>query len=83
MAKKSRRARSAPSTLVRPVQTSQPKTVAQPVRITRPIRAPESQAAKEVDFSKEYHYVLEDLKRIGIIAASLLVLLIALALIIG
>jgi hypothetical protein len=40
-------------------------------------------AVKEVDFSTEYHYVLEDLKRIAIIAVVLLALLIVVALVIG
>jgi len=34
-----------------------------------------------VDFNTEYHYVLSDLKRLAVVAASLFVLLIALALI--
>jgi len=82
MAKKSRRARQAP-VAGRPVRNIQPTTAAQPVRIARPIRPPVIEAAKAVDFSTEYHYVLEDLKRIGILAAALLVLLIVLALIIA
>jgi hypothetical protein len=72
MAKKSRRARR---------QTAQ---VAQPVRVSPPPRLPSTLAApKEVDFAKEYHYVVEDLRNIAIIAAALLVLLIVLAIIIG
>jgi hypothetical protein len=71
MAKKSRRAR------------RRPLDVAQPVRITRPSRPMAEAAPKEVNFSEEYHYVIEDLKRIAIIAAVLLVLLIVLALTIG
>jgi hypothetical protein len=72
MAKKTRRARR---------QASQ---AAQPVRISRPSRPLASQAGpKEVDFAKEYHYVLEDLRRIAITAAGLLVLLIVLAVIIS
>jgi hypothetical protein len=71
MAKKSRRAR----------QTSKN---AQPVRISRPVRPLASEVApKEVDFSKEYHYVVEDLKRIAIIALALLILLIVLAVVMG
>jgi hypothetical protein len=71
MAKKSRRARRrAPSS-------------AQPVRIQRDERARAAQTTGEVDFSKEYHYVVEDLRRIAIIAAGLFVLLIVLVLIIG
>lgn len=71
MAKKSRRARpGAPQ-------------AAQPVRISRPVQAASSPAAaKEVNFAKEYHYVVEDLKRIAFIALALLVLLIVAALII-
>lgn len=71
MAKKSRRARRrAPS-------------ATQPVRIQRSQQAIASQAAEDVDFSQEYHYVVEDLKRIAIIAAGLFVLLLLLALLIG
>ena len=39
--------------------------------------------AKEVDFAKEYHYVIEDLRRIFLTAAALLVLLIVLAVLIA
>lgn len=68
MAKKSRRARRKAS------------GAAQPARISRPVRPLATEAvAKEVDFSVEYFYVVEDLKRIAIIAFGLLVLLIALA----
>ncbi len=71
MAKKSRRARRrTPST-------------AQPVRIQRSEQAPVSQAAEKVDFRDEYHYVVEDLKRIAIIAGGLMVLLVVLVLFIG
>jgi hypothetical protein len=78
MAKKSRQVRTVPG---RPTSAVPSRTAAQPVRTTRPIPAPEPRPPKEVDFGKEYHYVLEDLKRIGIIAAGLLVLLVVLALI--
>ena len=71
MAKKSRRAR------------RRAPTTAQPVRIQRSQSPQATQVAKEVDFSQEYHYVVEDLKRIAIIAAALLVLLVVLVLIIG
>jgi hypothetical protein len=68
MAKKSRRAR------------PKARTIAKPVRISPPSHALASEAApKEVDFSKEYHYVIEDLRRIAITAAALLVLLLVLA----
>ena len=71
MAKKSRRVRRrGPSS-------------AQPVRIQRSQPAGGSQAAERVDFSEEYRYVVQDLRRIAIIAAGLLVLLVVLALLIG
>jgi hypothetical protein len=72
MAKKSRRAR------------RETARAAQPVRVTHPVRPRATQAvAKEVDFSEEYSYVIEDLKRIGLIALALLVLLVVLALLIA
>lgn len=72
MAKKSRRARRRASEAV------------QPVRISRPVRPLTSQAqVQEVDFAKEYHYVIEDLKRIAMTAVALLVLLIVLAVLIA
>lgn len=71
MAKKSRRAR------------RQAASTAQPVRVSRPLRPQAEASAQEVNFSEEYHYVVEDLRRIGIIALALFVLLIALVLVIG
>lgn len=71
MAKKSRRAYRAPSGPQR-------------VQISRPVRPLATQTeSKEVNFKQEYQYVLEDLRRIAIIAGALLVLLVVLALIIG
>jgi len=68
MSKKSRRARR---------QAARP---AEPARLSRPSRPQASEpVAKEVDFATEYHYVIEDLRRIAITAAALLVLLIVLA----
>jgi hypothetical protein len=73
MAKKSRRSRQQVTGIGEGVQ---------PVRIPRPIRPPAIEGpAKRVDFAGEYHYVIEDLKRIAIYAAALFVLLIALAVI--
>ena len=72
MAKKSRRARR---------RTPQ---VARPVRISDQSPTLDSgSASKEVNFAQEYHYVIEDLRRIAIIAAALLVLLVALALLLS
>ena len=53
---------------------------------TRPAPPPaEAKAQREptVDFAAEYHYVVDDLKRIGILAAAMFATLVALALIIG
>jgi len=75
MAKKSRRTRQ---------QVAVAGEVGEPVRIARPIRPPAVEGpAKKVDFAGEYHYVIQDLKRIAIYAAALFVLLIVLAIIIG
>jgi hypothetical protein len=72
MAKKSRKAR------------SRRGQVAQPVRVARPVQPLANEGrSKEVDFAQEYHYVVEDLKRIALIALILFVLLIVLAIIIG
>ncbi len=68
MTKKSRRAR------------QRARGTAQPVRITPPSKPLAAEAApKEVDFAKEYHYVIKDLRRIAITALALLVLLLVLA----
>jgi hypothetical protein len=72
MAKKSRRARRQAPKVARPVRISDQS----PTLASGP-------APKEVNFAEEYHYVIEDLRRIAIIAAALLVLLIALALLLG
>jgi hypothetical protein len=71
MAKKSRRARRA-------------RQVTEPVRggQARPTLKAEAPAT-EANFRTEYHYVVEDLKRIAIIAFALLALVIVLALVIG
>jgi len=71
MAKKSRRAQ-----VVRQVST--------PVRGGQPRPTLKAEApAPDADFSVEYHYVVEDLKRIAIIAFALLVLVVVLALVIA
>ena len=70
MAKKSRRAR----------RGSQRR---RSVRVAEPVQPLVTEVpSQEVDFAEEYHYVLEDLRRIGIIAVVLLMLLIALAILI-
>lgn len=42
-------------------------------------RAPVERVENKVDFREEYRYVLADLKRIGILAAAMLAVLIALS----
>ncbi|NLD43090.1 MAG: hypothetical protein GX657_06305 [Chloroflexi bacterium] len=61
---------------------------ATPVRSapTRPATPPAEAKAERgsaVDFAAEYHCVVDDLKRIGILAAAMFATLVALALIIG
>lgn len=71
MAKKSRRARQAAHRR-------------QAVRLDEPVQPLAKEApAKDVNFSVEYAYVVEDLRRIAVIAFALLVLLVALAYIIA
>ncbi|RLC91415.1 MAG: hypothetical protein DRI77_13835 [Chloroflexi bacterium] len=77
MTKKSRKKKG------RPVRFS-PTQMVQPggnKGIVAPRAATQVQAApKATDLSEEYHYVIADLKRIGIIAVAMLTLLVALAL---
>ena len=77
MAKKSRRVRRP----VRPTARLSPSQMVQPKAgevVTAPGKAPTSEP-QSVDLGQEYHYVVADLKRIGIIAAVMLVALIVLA----
>jgi hypothetical protein len=71
MAKKSRRAR------------TQAPRAPKSVRISRTKRLAPEPEVQDVDFSTEYRYVVDDLKRIFVIALALLVLLVVLALLIG
>ena len=79
MAKKSRRVRKKG----RPARLS-PAQMAQPevgrAADTPIVAAPVQFTPKASDLREEYHYVIADLKRIGFIAAVMLVALIALAL---
>ncbi len=94
MAKKSRRARRGkhrqrkPPAAVktaqqtarpRPQRPASPRAAAATVKSTAPATAT---ASKTVDFREEYSYVYADLKRIAIIAAALLAVLIVLSLVI-
>jgi hypothetical protein len=81
MAKKSRRARTAVP--AQPISSAAGTPVMQPVRSVRPVQAPTTHVVKDVDFGKEYHYVIKDLKLTFAIAAALLVLMVVLYLIIA
>jgi hypothetical protein len=72
MAKKSRRARRSVPQAPKAVRATR----------TRPNLGPK-ETSKDVDFRQEYHYVVEDLKRIAIIAAALLALVIVLSFVIA
>jgi hypothetical protein len=83
MAKKTRRARR--QSIPRSTRPA-PSPVATEVAKSSPI-ADSSVAAspaprKQVDFSTEYHYVINDLRKMGILAAAMLVVLVALSFVI-
>jgi hypothetical protein len=93
MAKKTRRARQASSSKIVNVQPAvgvvQPAAVAAQPIATRPragsiqVNRAEYMAQVKASFSQEYHYVVGDLKRTGILAAALFAAMIAIALIFG
>jgi Tfp pilus assembly protein FimV len=51
------------------------------VRARVPVRTAETPKAEVVDLRTEYHYVLADLKRFGILAVTMIALLVLLALV--
>ena len=79
MAKKSRR--------VRRQQTASPSYIPSPTPAPQPVATPGSGPAvaaapaprKQVDFSSEYRYVINDLRSMAVIALAMLVVLIALS----
>ena len=80
MSKKSRRARgSGRQPRLSAAQMVQPATVETPDKATRPGSKAESGDGQ--DLRAEYQYVLSDLRRIGIIAAVMLAVLIVLAIV--
>jgi hypothetical protein len=85
MPKKTRRARAhppKPPTGPAPSVTTRAQ-VAQPEAVPRtPTLSAAAGGGKRVDFSAEYHYVIGDLRKMAIIAASMFVVLIALSFII-
>ena len=83
MAKKNRRARrpfTSPSvSSVTPPVTSE---AAGPVALSTTSFGASAAPRKQVDFAAEYYYVLHDLRNMGLIAAAMVVVLIALSFII-
>jgi hypothetical protein len=86
MAKKSRRPRSAspnrysvPRPSAPPVGSA-PATTA-PTPASRP-RGSAAEPARKVDFAEEYRYVYQDLRRVGILAGTILFILIVLSFVI-
>ncbi len=81
MGKKSNsRRRSQARTAPRAAGPSQARATA-PSQVRAPAPATQPAAPRTVDLAEEYRYVYSDLKRIGILVASMLGLLIVLALI--
>ncbi len=74
MSKKTRRAR-------RPLTTPSYSPVPSPVisEAARPVPGASQTPSKKVDFATEYYYVVHDLRNMGIIAASMLTILIVLS----
>ena len=77
MAKKYRRAR---RPLTSPSFSPEPSQAAP--EAARPAPGASPTPGKKVDFAAEYYYVLHDLRTMGIIAASMLAILVALSFII-
>ena len=80
MAKKARRKKQSVLTQSQLEGTRQQERVTVE-KITVETHAPEPTARVTVNFEQEYHHVLTDLQRIGILAAIMFVILIALNLI--
>ncbi len=63
-------------------KSTTPRPVAPVVTQSAPSQAGAPAPSKKVDLVAEYHYVISDLKRLGVLAASMFVLLVVLALVI-
>jgi hypothetical protein len=70
MAKKSRRVRRRPLSEAQLVQPTQ--TVDKEVRVAEKEQPEQADPQEGADFGREYHYVVRDLERIGILAAIML-----------
>jgi hypothetical protein len=90
MAKKSRRAKAKQrARMAKVVEQGQPQQPTQqptpmPAKLQSPARmSPKAQAPRAQDLTSRYQYVLPDVKRIGIIAGSIIVVLIILSFVLG
>ncbi|MGA8849717.1 MAG: hypothetical protein WB564_07855 [Dehalococcoidia bacterium] len=97
MAKKSRRAKAkqrarvakatqaAQATQERRAQQLTPMTaeVKSPTRVSPKVQAPKVQAPKAQDLTSRYQYVMPEVKRIGIIAGAIILVLIILSFVLG
>jgi hypothetical protein len=79
MARKSRRARR------KRVERKTERSVTTPSPIQRSVKVLDAQAERTSGqgFSAQYSYVYDDLKRIGVLAGTLLVVLVALSFVVG
>jgi len=90
MAKKSRRARRQKKSKTRSSVTPPVAATSQSaVKATKPPATPihkdaegPSTSRAQIDFSREYHYVINDLRNMAVIAAAMLVVLVALSFVI-
>jgi hypothetical protein len=80
MAKKARRKKHSVLTQAQLEGTGQQDLVSAD-KVVIETKAPEPTAAVTVDFEKEYHHVIADLERIGVLAAVMFVVLIVLNLV--
>lgn len=63
-------------------KSTTPRPVSSVVTQSAPSQVSAPPLSKKVDLVSEYHYVISDLKRLGVLAASMFVLLVVLALVI-
>jgi len=77
MAKKARRKKQSVLTQAQLTGTRKENTVATE-KVLVATRKPDQATKKTVNFKKEYHYVVTDLRRIGVLAAVMLAVLVGL-----
>jgi hypothetical protein len=81
MAKKSRRARARHRAVVaKVVQERNPQQVG---HVSARVQSPTRISPKSTDFTRHYEHVIPEIKRIGLIAGSIIVVLIILSFILG